>query len=241
MKTIFKLFIILLTVHTFAFAIDTHIPASNVGEYTVTIKKLEIYNSTTGKWIILANTPANVDIASAGAGQAVGAMISQDAAMTYGTYTKARVTIGNTFTIKACTATPSCTNNTINNATITNGSMAVDISGDGQHTQHVAVATTDITTLANAKPVTMTIDFTDPAIQSNFPTGAHAFNSGIQMEINFPSPLKITKASTSPNIKISFNVDRIFTFQTLGTDVDGDGNNDDYIIIDFPDLNIELY
>lgn len=222
MKTIFKLFMILLAINAFA----GNIPSDKVGEYTITIKKLEIYNSTTGKWIVLANTPANVDIASAQAGQAVGTMISQDAAMTYGTYTKARATLGNTFTIKACTATPSCTNGNT-------------VSG---HPDEAALGLTTITTLNNAQPTTITVDFTDPAIQSDLKANnAQAVGSDLQIEMTLPSPLTITQKSTSPNIDLSFDVNNIFTFQTLGTDVDGDGNNDDYILIDFPDLNIGLY
>jgi hypothetical protein len=221
MKTVFKLFMILLAINAFA----GNIPSDKVGEYTITIKKLEIYNSTTGKWIVLANTPANVDIASAQAGQTVGAMISQDAAMTYGTYTKARATLGNTFTIKACTATPSCTNGNT-------------VSGHPE----AALGLTTITTLNNAQPTTITVDFTDPAIQSTLKANnAQAVGSDVQIEMTLPSPITITQKSTSPNIDLSFDVNNVFTSQTLGNDVDNDGNDDDSIIIDFPEVNIALY
>jgi hypothetical protein len=221
MKFIFKLFFIFLAINAFA----GNIPSNNVAEYKITIKKLEVYNSTIGKWIVLADIPTNVDIASANVGQEVGAMISKDAAMMYGTYTKARVTIGNIFTIKACTATPSCTNGNT-------------VSGHPE----AALGLTTITTLNNAQSTTITVDFTDSTLQSNLAAhNAKAVGSDLQIVMNFSSPITITQKSSSPNINLSFNLNNVFTSQTLGNDVDNDGNDDDSIIIDFPEVNIALY
>jgi len=79
-----------------------NIAHGDVTQYSMTINKIEIYNSTTAEWITIASTPKTVDIASASAGAAIGSMTNSDVTLTFGTYTKTRATVSDTFTIKAC-------------------------------------------------------------------------------------------------------------------------------------------
>ena len=79
-----------------------NIAHANVTQYSMTINKIEIYNSTTAEWITIASTPKTVDIASKSAGTAIGSMTNSDVTLTFGTYTKTRATVSDTFTIKAC-------------------------------------------------------------------------------------------------------------------------------------------
>jgi len=213
------------------------ISASSIQEYTVTIKKLEIYNSTTAKWIVLSNTSTNIDIASAGAGAAIGAMVSNDAAMTYGTYTKVKVKVGNTFTVKACTTVPntSCTNNAITNTTA-HVSSGVLTSTNGR--QQLATAYTGTSTGA-ATPITMTIDFSD-STNITLPAGATVVGTDVEVEQSLPTPYIASESTTAPSIDVSFDVNNIFTAKTMRQNLDGLGGNDNYIIIDFPSVNISL-
>ncbi len=239
MKIILKIIVLVCLYSVIASAISSssvgNIGASGIKEYTVTIKKLEIYNSTTAKWIVLSNTSTNIDIASASAGAAIGALISNDAAMTYGTYTKVKVKIGNTFTIKACTTAPnaSCTNNSI-----TNSGAAVSSGVLTSGTQQLATSMTG-TNAAAATPITMTIDFTDSA-NITLPAGATVVGTDLEVEQSLPAPYKASESAAAPNIDVSFDVNNIFTAKTMGANLDGNGGNDNYIIINFPSVNISL-
>lgn len=79
-----------------------NISHANVSQYSVTMNKIEIYNSTTAEWITIASTPKVVDIASADAGAAIGSMTNSGVTLTFGSYTKVRATVSDTFTIAAC-------------------------------------------------------------------------------------------------------------------------------------------
>ena len=93
-----------------------NIAHANVTQYSITIKKIEIYNSTTAEWITIASTPKTVDIAIASAGAAIGSMTNSDVTLTFGTYTKTRATVSDTFTIKACSDLGGSTCTTATNA-----------------------------------------------------------------------------------------------------------------------------
>ncbi len=199
-----------------------NIPASSVYEYKVTIKKLEVYNSTTAKWIVVSGGAAKIDIASANAGQNIGAMISEDAAFTYGRYTKARATIGNTFDVKACTTTP-------------NASCSTSTMQSGGHT--IIVSCTESATPTSQ---TMVVDFSDTT-NVTLPPEASVVGSDVQVEYILPTPLVINENSTAPNITLSFDVDNVLKSTTLGNDTCGvDGDDDNYIIVDFPRVNIDI-
>jgi hypothetical protein len=93
-----------------------NIAHANVSQYSLTINKIEIYNSTTDEWITIANTPKTVNIASASAGEAIGSMTNSDVTLTFGSYTKTRATVSDTFTIKACSDLGGSTCTTATNA-----------------------------------------------------------------------------------------------------------------------------
>ena len=94
-----------------------NIAHANVTQYSITINKIEIYNSTTAEWVTIASTPKTVDIASASAGAAIGSMTNADVTLPFGSYTKVKATVSDTFTIKACSDDGGSTCTTANNAT----------------------------------------------------------------------------------------------------------------------------
>ena len=106
-----------------------NISHANVSQYSVTINKIEIYNSTTAKWITIASTPKVVDIASADAGAAIGSMTNSGVTLTFGSYTKVRATVSDTFTIAACSDSGGSTCTTATNqgaqALVANADTAV--------------------------------------------------------------------------------------------------------------------
>ena len=79
-----------------------NIAHANVTQYSMTINKIEIYNSTTAAWVTIASTPKTVDIAIASVGAAIGSMTNADVTLPFGSYTKVKATVSDTFTIKAC-------------------------------------------------------------------------------------------------------------------------------------------
>ena len=95
-----------------------NIAHANVTQYSMTINKIEIYNSTTAEWITIASTPKTVDIASASAGAAIGSMTNSDVTLTFGSYTKVRATVSDTFTIAACSDSGGSTCTTATNASV---------------------------------------------------------------------------------------------------------------------------
>ena len=94
-----------------------NIAHANVTQYSITINKIEIYNSTTAEWVTIASTPKTVDIASASAGAAIGSMTNADVTLPFGSYTKVKATVSDTFTIKACSDDGGSTCTTATNAT----------------------------------------------------------------------------------------------------------------------------
>ena len=77
--------------------------ASGLGtpeKYQVTVRKMELYNSTTGSWVTAGEGDLTFNIASATAGQVVGSYISGKP-IPEGVYTQMRVTISRTMSIKS--------------------------------------------------------------------------------------------------------------------------------------------
>ena len=95
-----------------------NIAHANVTQYSITINKIEIYNSTTAEWVTIASTPKTVDIASASAGAAIGSMTNADVTLPFGSYTKVKATVSDTFTIKACSDDGGSTCTTATNASV---------------------------------------------------------------------------------------------------------------------------
>lgn len=167
-----------------------NVPNTQVTSYTVTLKKLEIYNSTEGKWVLLSDNSATVDIASASAGASIASMVSADAAITFGTYTKARVKIGSTFSVTACgNVGDDCTTG----GTAVSGGHTVAIAGDGNPVASAASVYVDFS--AVTLPSGVTLDGTD-----------------VLAEYTFSSPLAISQGSTSPSIEVNFDVNNILYF-----------------------------
>jgi len=229
MKNVLKIVSLIFCLNALLFAAG-NVGKEGVAQYKVTIKKLEMYNSTTSTWIVLSDTASTVDVASVNAGQSIASMVARDAAFTYGTYTKARATIGNNFTIQVCTTIPnaSCTNNTINGGGIVNGQLVA-----GGHT--LATAMTG-TTAANATPIDMIIDFSAIAL----PSGATLSGSDVVAEYNLDIAFTVNASSGSPSVSVDFNVDNIFTAVTIGANADLNGGNDNRIEIDFPTVDISI-
>lgn len=208
---------------------------ANVKQYSVNIKKLEMYNSTTSTWIVLSDNAATVDIASGSAGADIASMISGDIPLTFGTYTQVRATIGNTFIVSACTSN-ACTNGSFDYTgaiTVTDGQY-----NDGTHT--VAIALTGVN-LSAATPITVVVDFTDSAV--TLPSGATASATEVVVPYTMSSPLILDESSTAPSISVKFDVDNVLKAGSLppGSNLDADGGGDDgYIIVDFPTVNITV-
>ena len=92
--------IVLLTFSGLVFAADFLIPESQIDKFEVTYKKIELYNSTTGKWLLLSDQLQSINIANASPSQIAG-LITSDVSLTLGTYTKIRSVINDRFTLKA--------------------------------------------------------------------------------------------------------------------------------------------
>lgn len=121
-------------------AIAGNISHANVAKYVITLNQLEIYNSTTSEWIVVASTPKSVDISQADAGANIASMVNADVTLPFGTYTQARATVSDTFTIKACSDNGGATCTTATNlsdaslkataTTATEGSVTVNGGSD---------------------------------------------------------------------------------------------------------------
>ncbi len=68
--------------------------------YKVTISKVEVYNTSTGQWVVIGEGDVTFDIASVGAGQIVGGYVTGQP-IPEGVYTKVRVTVSRHMRIKA--------------------------------------------------------------------------------------------------------------------------------------------
>jgi len=124
-----------------------NIAHANVTQYSMTINKIEIYNSTTAKWITIASTPKTVDIASASAGAAIGAMTNSDVTLTFGSYTKVRATVSDTFTIAACSDSGGSTCTTATNASVSSlvATSATAVAGSVTVNGGVDITSSEIT------------------------------------------------------------------------------------------------
>lgn len=181
-----------------------NIPASQVAKYEVTVKKVEIFNSTTNSWFTLASTPKTFDIASVSAGAAVGDMIS-GVIPPAGTYTQVRITVGSEFKIKACNSTGNqCTSGTYSSP---------------PHT----LASANAGSMATASEVTVDIDFSDSGTIgiSACPATPQCYADGGDSLVVTENlgPITVGPGSLPKSISISFNLDNVFTYQNPGVGV----------------------
>ena len=208
MKHIIAAFALLFGLNSVAALIDE----SNVSQYKVNIKKMELWNNTTSTWHTLSETNTGyVDIAAVDAGAQVASMIDAGVILTYGTYTKARATVDDEFKVKACGTS---------GANCMNGSWA---SGT------VAAATTS--GLSTPTEMTYLIDFSSDVPSSEMTSNnATAISGGVQMEYTFATPFVMDASTATMDIDVAFDVDNIFNFDT--------SNN--YITINFPKVTITI-
>jgi len=180
--------------------------------YNVTVKKVEVYNSTTGQWVTVTDTPTTFNIASAtSANTAVGNMVS-GVTVPNGTYTKVRVTVSNQFGIKACDNSGSnCTDGTQTIAT---------------HT----LATANAGSYATASTVTTVIDFSSVPGISTCPAIPLCY-SGSDLVVTDDISFTVGAGSAPKTISVSFDVDGVLKYEagppteyispgTPGVDVD---------------------
>jgi len=183
-----------------------NIPASQVAKYEVTVKKVEIFNSTTNSWFTLTSTPKTFDIASVSAGAAVGDMIS-GVIPPAGTYTQVRITVGSEFKIKACNSTGNqCTSG--------------QLPPGGANTTPHTLAAANAGSMAAASEVTVDIDFSDSGTIgiSACPATPQCYADGgdtLVVTENF-GPFTVGPGSTPKSISISFNLDNVFDYMNPG-------------------------
>ncbi len=161
--------------------------------YNVTVKKVEAYNSTTGQWVTVTDTPATFNIASAtSTNTAIGNMAS-GVTLPNGTYTQGRVTVSNQFGIKACD----------NGGTnCTDGTQSI-----GGHT----LATANAGNYAAASTVTTVIDFTVLGIPACPATPQCVSGSDLVLTGNMS--FVISPGSSPQTISVSFDVDGVLKYE----------------------------
>lgn len=112
---------------SFIFIFFLNVSAATTPEkYEITINKVEVYNSTTGEWVLGGQGNMSFDIALANAGQMVGNYVSS-ASFTEGTYTKVRVTVSRTMTLRGAEGA----NYTTANTQVFNGDGQAVVSNNG--------------------------------------------------------------------------------------------------------------
>lgn len=193
-KILFGLFVSLF-LSTVASAAETPIPSVSGMEYTITIKKIEMFNSTTNLWVTITGSSTSFDIASVNAGATAGNMVS-GANLPNGSYTRIRVTVSNQFRIKAF----------------------VSISGQGKCTSGTGVIGTNTfagvvncASIASASAVTATIDFSSNPL----PAGNEVVGTDLRTTSEIPS-FVIGLGSVPKTADISFDLNNVFKHYTAG-------------------------
>jgi hypothetical protein len=204
-KTIFFIILTFFIFATSSLVLAGNIPATQVAKYEVKVKKVEIYNSTTGSWFTLASTPTKFDIASVNAGEAVGNMIA-GVRPTDGTYTQVRVTVDGEFMIKACNAAG-------------NQCTSAQLPPGGVNTTSHTLASANAGSMAAASEVTVDIDFSDATIGvSACPATPQCYADGGDSLVVTSNITPITVgAGTSPkSVSVSFDLNNVFDYINPG-------------------------
>jgi hypothetical protein len=183
---------------TKVFAADNPIPAADVSEYSIKIKKVELCTNTLACTTVFEGDSGYLDIASVNAGAAVGDIIS-GVIPPAGTYSIVRTTVDNEFRIEA-------QYNDGGTVYYTN-SQAVA----GGHT----VATTT-TIAASQNPVVNIIDFSViPGVtlyNNDTADGIYRNASGDLIHIMNVSPFVVGSGSAPKTVSISFNVNNVLIY-----------------------------
>lgn len=212
-KTIIVAFGLLVSGVSLAATVDISTGASgSIDEYSVTINKLEIYNSTTGEWKTLSDTAKTINIASASAGSQVGSMVKNDITLTYGTYTQIKATVGGSFTLSACYNSSKCTTG----STVTDAAASASAS--------------------SATATSVTVDFSNcGGCMANPPSGETrtAVSGGVEITYTLPTPFVMSGATSSMTSDIKFDIDDKLTYV-------GSGPGAPYITPAFPKVYLTL-
>lgn len=177
-------------------AAEQQVPASPGMQYLITIKKFEMYNSSTGQWITVSNGPYTFDIASVSAGASAGSLVS-GAKLTHGIYSKARVTIASLFRIKAFMPMPGM------------GMCTAYPMHSGADTYARAVECTGIN---DARLVATSIDFREQSLEP----GDEAAAGGDLRVTREITPFTIGPGSTPRTASITFDIDKVLKFMDAG-------------------------
>jgi hypothetical protein len=161
--------------------------------YNVTVKKVEAYNSTTGQWVTVTDTPTTFNIASATSTNAAIGNMASGVTLPNGIYTQGRVTVSNQFGIKACD----------NSGTkCTDGTQPI-----GTHT----LATTNAGSYAAASTVNTVIDFSAvPGIPA-CPATPQCY-SGSDLVMTGNVSFTVGAGSAPKTISVSFDVDGVLKY-----------------------------
>ncbi len=195
-----KIFATVLFLVGVAFFSNTALAATTgaANEYEVKIKKLELYNSSTGSWVTaFEGLTGSLDIASvAGANQFVGSFIS-GLTVADGIYTKSKVTPATAFTISG---TISGKHTTATTADDGNGRTVSVASAVGSETAcNVTILDSDVNTVGaniqdfSATPVTVVDGTADHRIRVYFDVSAALTLDGPPGgEFIYPNPPTVT-------------------------------------------------
>lgn len=179
---------LLLLIHGRGDAVETPVPASSGMEYTVTLKRVEFFNETTGLWVTACDTAGTFDIASAQAGAEIAGLVA-DLALPAGSYSRIRITISNRFRIKAFVMAGVQGRCTGGSAVVGNNTFA---------------ATVGCSSIAGAAPVTVAMDFSS-AVLSN---GTEAVGSDLRATHEI-TPFTMGLGSGSKTAEISFRLHNV--------------------------------
>ena len=239
MKTMFKYFSVLIIFFNTLLFSET----INISEYWVVLKKLEIYNSTTKKWITVSEGSADVNIADPafGPNSDIASMAAKDAAITFGTYTKVRATVANTFEAKACVDDGSgivaCTNgddsDTINAHSVTGFAPEVGL--------FIADTSHKDSDPNNAISTEVEIDFSKPEVTQYLDPEETPVDNGtaLQLEQTLSTPFIVDENTTSPSVSVKFNLNG--AIEIMANNVDYDGDSDDYMLLfGAPQIDISI-
>ncbi len=182
--------------------------------YRITISKVELYNSTTSSWVTVGEGELTFNIASVNAGEIVGSYVSSKS-IPEGVYTKDRVTVSRTISIKS-TGTIGAT---------TYYTTATTVSGpDG--TQAVLASTNSS-------------DYGEGTLKSPETSQGEHYNvigEYFTDTSTFSQPL-VVKKGTTKKIRIKFDVTNAVTFD----DTDGiSGNGNDICYPNAPTVTVEV-
>lgn len=168
-KAVFSILtlLLLIAITGMAKATETPVPARAGMEYTVTLKKIELFNATTGLWVTACETAGSFDIASAQAGAEIASLVA-GLALPDGSYSKIRITMGNRFRIKAF---------------VLLGAQGRCTGGHAVIGKNTFAAVVNCSNIAGAAPVTVVLDFSSAVLGA----GSETVGSDLRTTHEIPS------------------------------------------------------